>query len=113
MLLNIALLLFVCGAAKKKISPYLAAALLGVIKFALYAVFSQTLLVPLILGVIYGGLAVAFVYFLRRIDHREDKDRPDVPVYTSAGSDRVTFQWEYIPLVILLLLIVGGEILLR
>ena len=75
--------------------------------------FSQTIVVPLILGTIYAGLAAAFVYFLKRLDRREDSDRPDVPTYTSPGSERIKFQWEYIPLVVLLLLIVGGEILLR
>lgn len=113
MALNVVLLLLVFGAAKKKINPYAAASLLGVVKFGLYAVFSGTVAGPLVVGIIYAGLAVAFVYFLQRIDRREDKERPDVPVYTSAGADRVTFKWEYIPLVILLMLIIGGEILLR
>ena len=113
MVLNIVLLFLVFGAEKKKISPYIAVVALGLIKFALYAVFSQTIVVPLILGTIYAGLAAAFVYFLKRLDRREDSDRPDVPTYTSPGSERIKFQWEYIPLVILLLLIVGGEILLR
>ena len=113
MVLNIVLLLAVFGAAKKKFNPYLAAGLLGAIKFGLYSVVSQTIVVPLIIGAIYGGFAAAFVYFFSRIDRHEDKERSDVPVYTSSGSDRIKFRWEYIPLVILLALIIGGEFVLQ
>jgi 4-hydroxybenzoate polyprenyltransferase len=113
MLLNIALLFLVFGAKKKKISPYIAALLLGAIKGVIYAVFARSILWAVIMAVIYAGLAAAFVYFLNRVDRREDRERPEVPTYSSAGSDTIKFKWEYIPLVILLLLIVGGEILLR
>ncbi len=113
MVLNILLLFLVFGAKKKKASPYIAAVALGLIKFAVYAAFSQSILGPLILGTIYAGLAAAFVYFLIRLDRREDSERPDVPAYTLASSDRMKFRWEYIPLVVLLLLIIGGEILLK
>ena len=64
------------------------------------------------MGVIYAGLATGFVFFLKRIDRRENSERPEVPDYKLAGSETIKFKWEYIPVVILLLLIIGGEILL-
>ena len=112
MILNIALLVLVFGAEKKKISPYVAALLLGVIKAVIYAVFGANLVIAVMIGTIYAGLAASFVYFLKRVDRREDSERPEVPTYTSMGSDRIKFKWEYIPIVILLILIVGGEFLL-
>ena len=111
MILNIVLLFVVFGATKKRFNPYAAAGLLGAIKFALYAAFSRAVVVPLIIGFVYASLAAAFVYFLLRLDHDAGK-REDVPVYTSSGSDRMTFRWEYFPLVILLMLIIGGEFMI-
>lgn len=67
----------------------------------------------LVLGLLFAGLSCGFVYFLKRVDRREDAERPEIPTYSAAGSDNAKFKWEYIPLVILLLLLVGGEILLR
>jgi hypothetical protein len=111
--LNIALLILVFGAEKKKISPYTAALALGVIKGVIYAVFSHSLVIALVMGVIFAAMSAGFVYFLKRVDRREEGERPEVPTYTSAGSDTIKFKWEYIPLVILLVLIVGGEMLLQ
>jgi len=112
MILNIALLLLVFGAQKKKINPYVAALLLGVIKAVIYAVFAGSILLAVAMGVIYAGLTSAFVYFLTRLDKREDSERPEVPTYRSPGSQTMKFKWEYIPLVILLLLIIGGDMIL-
>ena len=112
MLLNIALLLAVFGAEKKKFGPYIAALLLGIIKAATYLAFGRGILTAVIVGSLYGGFAAAFVYFLKRLDAREDRDRPAMPNYGSAHSSRVTFRWEYIPVVVLLLLIIGGEFIL-
>ena len=112
MLLNVVLLFLVFGAEKKKFSPYLAALLLGAIKAAIYALVTRTIIGPVIMGIIYAGLAAAFVFFLRRIDRRENLEKPVVPTYGLAGTQTIKFKWEYIPLVVLLLLIIGGEILL-
>lgn len=112
MLINIVLLILVFGAKKKKISPYIAASLLGVIKGGLYLVFSQNIALAVIMGGIYGGLATVFVYFLTRLDQREDRERPAIPTYKSAGSQTASFKWEYIPLVVVLVLIIGGEMFL-
>ena len=109
MLLNLLLLLLLFGAQKKKVSPYLAGLLLGVIKLIFFAVFTRNLAWAVIMGVAYAGLGTAFVYFLRRLDQREDRERPEVPAYRPAGADKMKFRWEYFPLVILLILIVWGE----
>lgn len=112
MILNIVLLFLVFGAAKKKFSPYVAALLLGLVKAAIYALVTRTVVGPVLIGIIYGGLAAGFVFFLNRIDRRENSERPDVPTYGLAGSQTIRFKWEYIPLVVFLMLIVGGEYVL-
>ncbi len=112
MLLNIGLLILLVGAEKKKISPYAAAVLFGIVKAVIYGVISKSVVGPLVLGVIYAGLAAACIYFMKRLDKREDAVQPQIPIYRALSSDTVTFRWEYIPLSILLLLIVGGEMLL-
>ena len=113
MIWNIALLIFVFTAEKKKKSPYLAAGIFGVVKFALYAMFSRNLVVAVLMGALFAGLTAGFVYFLRRLDRREDAERDDTPSYRSPGAEKMKFRWEYFPLVVLLMLIIGGEILLR
>lgn len=113
MLLNLALLLLLFGAEKKKISPYVAALAFGLIKGVITMIFSGSIVAAVIVAALFAGLAAAFVYFLKRIDRREDLERPEVPTYGSPGNDTVKFKWEYIPLVVLLLLIVGGDMLLR
>lgn len=112
MLINIVLLILVFGAKKKKISPYIAAALLGLIKGVIYLVFSRNIALALIMGGIYAGLAMVFVYFLTRLDQREDRERPATPTYKSAGTETISFKWEYIPLAVVLMLIIGGEMIL-
>lgn len=112
MIINILLLILVFGAKKKKISPYIAASLLGIIKGVIYLVFTQNIILSVIMGGIYAGLSVVFVYFLTRLDQREDRERPAVPTYKSAGSETLKFKWEYIPLAVVLVLIIGGEMIL-
>ncbi len=112
MLLNIALLLLVFGASRKRISPYGAAALFGIIKAAIYAVFSQNYVLSATMGTIYFLLAAGFVYFLSRIDRQESKEAPEVPSYSTSSANAIKLRWEYAPLAILLLLIIGGELLL-
>ncbi len=112
MILNIALVVLLFGAAKKRLTPYGAAALLGAIKGGIYAVFSKNYVFALIMGLLFFALASGFVFLLARIDRRDEESRPDVPSYTAGGSDKIRLRWEYFPLVVLLLLIVGGEMLL-
>jgi multisubunit Na+/H+ antiporter MnhB subunit len=112
MIINIVLLFVVFGAQKKKKNPYLAALLLGVIKAAIYALFTRNLLLAIIMGAAFAALASAFVYFLQRLDKAPDKNQGKVPTYGAPGSDKIEFKWEYFPLVLLLLLLIGGEALL-
>lgn len=113
MLLNIALLFLVFGAEKKKFSPYAAAMMLGLIKGIMYLMFTRNIVFAVGMGLIYAGLAASFVLFLKRIDRHEASERPEIPTYGVAGSERIKFKWEYIPLTIVFLLLIGGEILLR
>ena len=82
---------------------------MGVIKLIFFAVFTRSFAWAVIMGLAYAGLGTAFIYFLRRLDQRDDRERPEVPTYRPAGTDKVKFRWEYFPLVILLILIVWGE----
>jgi hypothetical protein len=112
MILNMVLLALVFSSEKKKINPYVSALLLGVIKAVIYIFVSKNILGSVLMGGIYALLAVGFVFFLKRLNKREDSEKPDVPVYRTAGTSKGKFKWEYIPLVVLLLLIIGGEYLL-
>jgi hypothetical protein len=112
MVLNLALLFLVFTAEKKKLKPYVAAGLFGLVKAIIYVVFSGQWLLAVAIGATLGGLVSAFVYLLRRLDRREAGEQPGVPTYRAGGSDKMTFRWEYIPIVVLLLLIVGGEFFL-
>jgi hypothetical protein len=112
MIWNIALLFLVFGAERKKISPYAAAALFGGVKGGLVLLVTRSLMAAVIVAAFYALLASAFVFFLQRVNRREAKEQPDVPKYSTTGSDKMTFRWEYIPLVILLLAIIGGEYVL-
>jgi hypothetical protein len=116
MLANIILLVVVFGATKWKKQPYLGALIFALVKGGLYfAVPLQSL--PLwacmlngaIGFLLFGSLAAGFVYFLRRLDRGETKEVS----YSTRGSDRVTFKWEYLPLVALLLAIIFGEMLIN
>lgn len=111
-LINILLLFFVFGAQRKKMNAYWAALLLGLIKAVIYLIFTRQLLVAAVMGITFAGLTAALVYFLKRLDQRDAATKEAVPVYRSAGSEKMTFRWEYLPLVVLMLLIIGGEVLL-
>lgn len=112
MILNIVLLFLVFGAEKKKINPYAAALIFGAIKGVLVAVFAQAYIAALVVAAFYAGLVAAFVYFLKRVDRRDEKGQSDEPDYSPGESDKMTFRWEYVPLVVLLLAIIGGEFIL-
>lgn len=113
MIWNIVLLFLVFGAQKKKMNAYWAALLLGGLKGVIYLVFTRDALLASIMAVIFAGLASALVYFLKRLDRPSVGAKPSDPVYRSTGAEKMAFQWEYIPLVALLLLIIGGEAFLR
>ena len=111
MILNFVFLAFVIGAQKKKMSPYVAALLVGLFKGFITYMGSRLMLGSCIVGCIYAMLVATFVYFLRRIDAKEDKEKPAIPVYGLASASKIKFKWEYVPLVILFMLIIGGELL--
>jgi len=112
MLLNLVLLFLVFGAEKRKFRPYIAATLFGLLKAIMYVIFSGNFIFALIMGAIYGSLVAGFVFFLKRVDRREASERPETPTYGVAGSEKMKFKWEYVPLTVLLVLIVGGEMIL-
>ncbi|MDP3071938.1 MAG: hypothetical protein Q8N18_16725 [Opitutaceae bacterium] len=112
MIFNIVLLFLVFGLTRWKKYPYLGALVLGLAKGAIYTVVTATqlplwaaLLNGVIALIVFGSLAAGMVYFLRRLDRGEAK-----PVaYTSAGSDRMVFKWEYFPLSAIIVLMIFGE----
>lgn len=113
MLINIALIVIVFAATKRKVSPYWAAVLLGGIKGAIYATFTKDFILAAIMSVIFFLLAAGIVYFLSRLDRHDAKERPDVPSYSTTSTNAMKLRWEYVPLAVLMLLIIGGEMLLR
>jgi hypothetical protein len=115
MLANIILLVVVFGATRWKKQPYLGALVFALVKGGLYfAVALRTLplwacfLNAAIGCFLFGGLAAALVYFLRRLDRYE----PTEVSYSTLGSERVAFKWEYLPLVAIVLAIIFGEMLI-
>jgi len=110
MLLNILLLFLVFGAAKKKISPYSAAVLLGVIEAVIHYIAKQNVAGALIQFGVYASLAAGLVYFLARLDR---KPTTGAAYPTPGTADKVSFQWEYIPLAALILFLVFGETVIR
>ena len=108
MIWNIVLLFLVFGASKKKFNPYASAAILGAVKGVLYFIGSGSIIVAVLGFVIFGGLAAAMVYFLARLDKREATDEP-YPKYGTRKSG--SFKWEYIPLSIIVILLIFGEML--
>jgi hypothetical protein len=110
MILNILLLVGVFGARKKKINLYLSAALLGLAKVIIYFVFTKNILISLLMGIIFTALASAFVFFLKRLDARKPGEAEVVPMYSTPGSEKMAFRWEYFPLSVLLVVIIFGEL---
>ena len=110
MLLNLILLFLVFGAAKKKISPYFAAILLGVIEAVVHYLAHRNLVGALVQFAVYAALAAALVYFVARLDR---KPATGAAYPTPGTGDKVSFQWEYIPLAALILFLVFGETVIR
>jgi heme/copper-type cytochrome/quinol oxidase subunit 2 len=109
MIINILLLAALFAASKKKFNPYAAAGGLGAIKTVLYFLSTRSLLVALGAGLIFFGLAAAMVYFLSRVDKKEEGEEH----FTKYGHlKKGRFKWENIPLTISVVLIIFGELLL-
>lgn len=107
MLLNLVLLFFVFGAAKKKFNPYAAALILGAIKGGFYFLGSQSILSAIIGFILFGGLAAGLVYLVARLDQKEATEEP----YPKYGTRKKSpFKWEYIPLSIIVLFLIFGEL---
>lgn len=112
MLLNLILLILLFGSEKKKkFPPYVMALIFGLIKGSAYGFYTGHLVIALVAGLIFAGMAAAFVFFMRSLNQSEDKDRPDLPTYHTPGSQKTKFRWQYIPLWIIAILLVGGEAL--
>lgn len=106
MVINTILLLFVFGAAKKKLSPYLAALIFGAIKGAIYFFVLNNVVVALAAFAIFYGLVAGLIYFFRKLDKREMTKDPST-MYSA--NPKESFKWEYLPITLLVILIVGGE----
>ena len=107
MIWNIALIFLVFAAAKKKFSPYAACAVLGGAKSVLYFLAYRSVIMAGLAFIIFGGLAVSMVYFLSRVDKKEETEEP----YSNYGSKRKTkFKWESVPLYTSIFLLIFGEL---
>jgi len=112
MIANIVLLVLLFGARKKKINLYSAAATLGAIKAAVYFVFTRNAGLAVFMGFIFAALASGFVFFLKRLDRRAPGEEERVSEYGTPGTEKATFRWEYFPLSVILILLIGGELLI-
>lgn len=109
MLINIILLVLVFGARKKKLNPYMAALALGVLKAIIYLAFTMNIVVAIIMGAAFAALASAFSFFLIRVSKRELGGNEGAPIYSTPGTGKVAFRWEYFPLTVILILLIFGE----
>jgi hypothetical protein len=110
MLWNILLLFIVFGAAKKKISPYAAAVVLGLAEAGIYFFHTRNVAGACIEFAVYTVLAAGLVYFLARLDR---KPSTGAAYPTPGTAEKVSFQWEYIPLTLLVVFLIFGETVIR
>lgn len=110
MIANLILLFLLFGSTKWKKGPYVGAIALGLIKGILYLVVTRSIVVALMMGIAFFALAAGFVFFLGRLDKKEEVDQG----YTKYGfgQKKKKMRWEYVPLSILVLIIIFGEMLL-
>ncbi len=113
--LNLVLLFTVLIVVKKK--PYRAALLFAAIKSVLNFLLlrsshagpplsvSAQFGVSLLVGLVYAGLASAFMYFFVRMSTPAKAAVDEVPSYKVGAAETVSFRWEILPLIILLLLL--------
>jgi disulfide bond formation protein DsbB len=112
MVANIVLLVLVFGAKKQKMNLYLAAVILGGVKAGIYFAVTRNIVLSIMMGCIFAGLASAFAYLLKRLDRKNPKDEPKEVTYGTPGTEKVVFRWEYFPLSAILILLIGGELLI-
>jgi len=112
MVINIAIILLLLGAEKTKMRPYLVAVVLGLVRAILTYVSTHNTTWAVLSGAMYIGLGLAVVYFLKAVMRSDAADGTTSANYTAAGSQTVKFKWQYIPLVVFLLLLLGGQMVL-
>ena len=106
MIVNFLLLVFAFGAAKKKMSPYAAAAIFGAVKAVFYFIGSKSVAVSLIAFILFAALVAGLIFFFRKLDEKEVVEDPK-DLYSS--NPKAKFKWEYIPITVLILAIMFGE----
>ncbi len=111
MLLNIVFLFLLFG-TRKKLNPYISAAIFGAIKSLFYLLGTKSVIAAAVVFLVCGGLAATMVYLLARIDRQEAAEQPDIPVYTTRRRSG-KFKWEYIPLTAIVMFLIGGEMVIR
>lgn len=109
MVINFLLLVFAFGAAKKKINPYMAAAIFGAIKAVIYFLVAKNIIVSIIAFVIFGGLVAGLIFFLRKLNEKDVIENPK-DLYSSNPKEK--FKWEYIPVTFFILTIMFGEMII-
>lgn len=112
--LNLVLLFAVLVAVKNK--PYVGALLFAAVKTVLhYFLFKEAatsmelstraqLGISVLVGCLYAAVASAFVYFVSRLTKPKISEE-ESPRYAVGASERMTFRWESIPLIALVLLL--------
>jgi len=109
MIINIALILLLLGAGKSKMRPYLAAVVLGLARAVIDYLQTHNTQTAVISGVMYVVLGFAVVYFFQAVLRSDAADGPVPANYTAAGTQTGKFKWQYIPLVVFLVLLLLGD----
>jgi len=108
MLLNFALVFLIFGVGKKKLNPYLGAALYGGIKGGLAVFVTASLAAGAIKFALYAALAAGLLFLLARIDRKEAGENT---ISDYALRRKTSFKWEYVPLSAIVVLLLFGELL--
>lgn len=104
MIINLILFVALFSVPKKKLNPYAAAGILGLIKAVLYTLFGGGPVAGAVMGIIFFGLATSFVYFLGRAESRITPEE--------LSSRKSTFKWEHILVGASATLLIFGEMVL-
>jgi cbb3-type cytochrome oxidase subunit 3 len=110
MLLNLLLLVLVFAADRKISKPWIPACLFGIVKGGIYLALTHNALYSICTAALFAVLVGAFAFLLRRLWKKEAAEAPEVHTYSTPGTESAKFRWEYIPLAILALLIIFGEV---
>lgn len=109
MIVNAILLVAVLSIRRLREVPYLPAIIFGLFKGAIYYVYTRRILPSAIASCLFAAVVALLLFFLLRLEKRRRAERAEVPSYEVMGIKKAKFQWEYVPLATLAVVIIAGE----